>query len=251
MRIAINMILIFLASFHLQAESSLDRFKEANELYQAEEYANAISIYESILEEGKSSADLHYNLANAYFREREIAKAILHYEKALKLEPTMADAKHNLEFANSKTIDKIETPAKIFFYRWWDSILHACSCDTWAIISLICLAIAVLAIGGYFFMSLSGRKKLFFYSAVGFTAMFILSWIISASYQNSLEKSNYAIILSPTVNINSSPSEGSSKLFVLHEGTKVKLGEESGDWREISLPNGNEGWVKVSVLGEI
>jgi hypothetical protein len=130
-------------------------------------------------------------------------------------------------------------------------LIHACSCNDWALISILFVALFTIAIGLYFFLSKSGLKKLSFYSAIGFLVLFLLSWLVASQNQKVMEKSDYAIILSPTVNINSSPSEGSSKLFVLHEGTKVKLGDESGVWREISLPNGNEGWVKVSALGEI
>ena len=229
----------------------MEKFEKGNELYQAQDYQAAIEVYEGLLKDGKRSADLHYNLANAYYRNRELANAILHYEKALKLEPSMEDAQHNLEFTNAKTVDKIENPPKIFFYRWWDSLIHTFSSKDWAQISILFVALFAISIGLYFFMAKANLKKLSFYLALSFFILFLLSWLFAAQNQKLMEESDYAIIMSPTININSSPSEGSSKLFVLHEGTKVKLEGESGTWREVSLPNGNKGWVRISALGEI
>jgi len=251
MRSLFNILLILFAGLSLQAQSAEELFEKGNALYQEGEFVEAISAYEAVLTEGKHSADLHYNLANAYFRNREIAKSILHYEKALKLEPQMEDAKHNLEFAYSKTIDKVEQAPKLFFYRWWDSVMHWFSLKSWALISLLFLALAVIGFGVFFFLSRSKLKKLSFYSGISLLILFIVSCFIAASLQRSIEHSKFAIILSPTVNINSSPSEGSSKLFVLHEGTKVKIEDNSGKWLEVSLPNGNSGWLQESTLEEI
>ena len=71
---------------------------------------------------------------------------------------------------------------------------------------------------------------------------------MAAKQKHSLDAKSYAIIMNPTVNIISSPSAGSSQLFVLHEGSKVKIKEETEGWLRVALPNGNEGWVdKVDV----
>ena len=40
-------------------------------------------------------------------------------------------------------------------------------------------------------------------------------------------------------------------LFVLHEGTKVRLLQQAGDHWEVALLNGNVGWLPASDLEEI
>ena len=57
-----------------------------------------------------------------------------------------------------------------------------------------------------------------------------------------------AIIFSPTVTVVSEPTESANQLFVIHEGTKVKIIEESEQWYRISLPDGNDGWMYASAL---
>ena len=76
----------------------------------------------------------------------------------------------------------------------------------------------------------------------------MICWFIADSHDNSLKRNDHGIIMSPTVDIVSSPSEGSSRLFVLHEGSKVSVEDQSGDWFEVKLPNGNSGWIKASEL---
>ena len=45
-----------------------------------------------------------------------------------------------------------------------------------------------------------------------------------------------------------SPDPQSKDIFVLHEGTKVAVGDSLGDWREIRIADGNKGWVQVSAI---
>jgi len=60
-----------------------------------------------------------------------------------------------------------------------------------------------------------------------------------------------AILISPTVTIKSSPDEKSVDLFVLHEGTKVQLKDQIGNWYEIRIANGSVGWIPASAVEKI
>lgn len=249
-------LVIFIMSLFISiqlsfAQEDMAKFEKANQYYQEEAYEQAILLYEELVLEEYISDDLHYNLANAYFRNNELAKAILHYEKALKINPAHEDAKHNLEFANSKTIDKIEQAPKLFFYRWWDDILHSFSSNSWAYFVILFLIFGVAGLSIFFFFSPSFIKKASFYSGTISLALALICWWIAAEQKEALEEHTSAIIMSPTVDINSSPSAGSSRLFVLHEGSKVAIEDRSGEWIEVKLPNGNSGWVKEADLALI
>jgi SH3-like domain-containing protein len=63
--------------------------------------------------------------------------------------------------------------------------------------------------------------------------------------------SHNAIILSPLVNGKSSPDNSGTDLFLLHEGTKVSIEDEVGEWFEIRLSDGNKGWVPGGSLNVI
>lgn len=247
-RYVIIILLILTSCFTATGQNELNLFEEGNRHYEQEEFELAIESYQNLISQGYLSDDVHYNLGNSYFRINRIPDAILNYEKALKMNPSNEDAAHNLEYANTRTIDKIENPPKLFLYRWWEAFLHSFSSKSWSYFVILFLAMGVAGLGIFYFFSDSYIKKLSFYSGIVSIAIAGFCWFITDAYQESIQQSEYAIIMSPTVDINSSPSEGSSRLFVLHEGSKVKLEEKSGDWWEIKLPNGNAGWLKSSSI---
>jgi len=43
--------------------------------------------------------------------------------------------------------------------------------------------------------------------------------------------------------VRSSPSDTGTELFILHEGTKVRVKEEISGWRNILVVDGREGWI--------
>jgi len=58
-----------------------------------------------------------------------------------------------------------------------------------------------------------------------------------------------AIILSPSVTARSTPSENGTTLFILHEGHKVEIKDNSmKEWKEIKLEDGKVGWVPTQSL---
>ena len=58
-----------------------------------------------------------------------------------------------------------------------------------------------------------------------------------------------AIVMAPVVTAKSSPSaDANQELFVLHEGTKVKVIERVGEWNNIELSDGRQGWVPAGEL---
>ena len=72
-------IIILLISTSIIAENSL--FEQANNEYRNQNYSIAISLYDSILNNGLESGELYYNLGNCYYKNQDWANAIWHYEK--------------------------------------------------------------------------------------------------------------------------------------------------------------------------
>ena len=229
-------------------ESEKALFENANKLYENGEYKEAEKMYVQLLEKDYISDDLHYNLGNALFKTNQLAKAILHYEKALKINPSNEDAAYNLELANNKTIDKVEAIPDLFLYRWWQAIYNFLSVDHWAKLTVILFTLALLGFSLFLFSSAISLRKLGFYSILIFTFLALASWFLASQHNKAFSAEKSAIIMLPTVNILSAPSEGSSQLFVLHEGTKVNIKDKTEGWLKVSLPNGNEGWIVSSEL---
>lgn len=225
--------------------------QEGNIYYNEGLYNDAISMYEQVLDQNYESAALYYNLGNAYFKTRDMASAILYYEKARKLDPDNPNLLHNLEVANSRIADKIEEVPQFFLKRWWNNIYNAFSADSWTYIALA-LFFVLLFLAVAFFITRSRKIKIIsFWTGLVFLILSIAGFLIaSEKHQHSLQH-NEAIVFTSTVTVKSSPTRNSVDLFVLHEGTKVRLMDEVSDWYEIRIANGSVGWLPSSAVKKI
>ena len=111
----------------------------ADEAYKRGHYQQAIADYDSLIKV-QPTAELYYNLGNAHFRTDNITQAILAYERALQLKPGDNDIRFNLEFARSKTIDKITPESELFFFSWYRSLIRLTSVDGWARFAVVSIA---------------------------------------------------------------------------------------------------------------
>lgn len=218
---------------------------DADSAYARNEYQQAAAMYEQIIEEQGISADVYYNLGNAYFKQDNIAKAILNYERALKLNPASDDIAFNLELANSKTIDKVEAQPSFFITTWYKGLLNSATETTWAVWAIIFFIIAVISILGYLYLSAVIIRKIGFISACICIVLCVIFNIFASQQRNYLLNHTDAIIMEQSLDVKSTPDEQGTLLFVIHEGHKVKIVDDSmQNWKEIQLEDGKQGWVK-------
>jgi tetratricopeptide (TPR) repeat protein len=242
-------VLIFLGlvtSYSAANPSSL--LEEANEAYKRSEYGYAAELYEQILLDGFSSAALLYNLGNAHYKNNRIGLAILNYERALKLKPLDEDIMHNLEVARNRTIDRLEQRPLLFYERWYMSAWSLQSVDGWGITIIVFVVLFLLATALYLFSRTLLYKKSFFYLMLFFFVLAMLSALFARKQYKRLYSQKEAIVLQPRVTAKSSPSSQSPDLFLMHEGTKIFIRNNLGNWYEISLPNGNVGWIREEAM---
>ena len=99
-----------------------DLFNKGNEAMVAEDYSEAIKIYESILNIGYESSELYYNLGNGYFRLELIGNSIWAYMNALDMAPRDRDIIYNISIVKMRTIDRIEMPETFIFLKIYEAI---------------------------------------------------------------------------------------------------------------------------------
>ena len=58
----------------------------------------------------------------------------------------------------------------------------------------------------------------------------------------------HGVILVDKVSVVSSPSIDSTEMFALHEGVKIRIIAQSGDFYRIRLTDGKDGWVPLTAL---
>lgn len=240
--------ILSILGLEVNAQKPEDLLSKANELYNNSAYDSAVVMYKKVIDKGYSSSTLYYNLGNTYYKLRDYPMAIFYYEKSLKLDPNNEDTKHNLEIANAFISDKIETVPDLFIKAWWNNLSNIFTANTWAVISLIVLAILLSCIFLYLIARTRILKKSMFFSCIFLILITISIFSITIKKYNYIKSNNNGIIIAPTITVKSSPSASSVDLFVLHEGSKVKILDNTGEWEKIKIANGSIGWLPSSTI---
>ena len=214
-------------------------------------YQQAIKDYQEILKTGVSS-EIYYNLGNAYYRTDNITQALLAYERALQLSPGDNDIRFNLQYARSKTIDKITPETEMFFVTWYNSLVNFTSVDRWANTAIVSIVMALLLILVFLFAPQMWARKSGFYGSAVFLLLFAFANLFAFQQKHELETKQGAIVIAPTVNVKKTPAASGTDVFVIHEGTRVDITDRGmKQWRGIKLADGREGWLKTSQIEEI
>ena len=232
-------------------EKSEDKFKKGVTLFSSGNYKDALSAWTDLYNTGYRSANLSYNIGNAYFKLNNIPSAILFYERSYVLKPSDENVNYNMQIARTLIVDRFQEIPELFFVRWYHYVSLIFSTNTWARISIFSFVMSLLFLSLYLYSSKYSHKVTGFLATFSFIAITILSLAFSITNKSLVYDSHKAIIMSPVISGKSSPSASGTDLFVLHEGTKVSIGDKVGDWYEIRLSDGNKGWVQGSNLSVI
>ena len=268
MKKIIFLVLSILCSFNLLAQDSLatDSAKisrparkefstarienatkaQGDNAYVRNDYAAAIQIYESLLKTKGEAADIYYNLGNSYYKMGDMAKAILNYERALLLNPADGDIRSNLEIARSKIVDKTDAAPQIFFVSWTNSLINCMSADAWAKCGIASFILFILGLYLFIFSKKIILKKIGFIASIALLVIVVLSNVFASHQKDLLINRTNAIIMTPSVTVKSTPNDSGTDLFIIHEGRKVIIKDNSmKEWKEIILEDGNVGWIKT------
>ena len=249
-KIITQFVLLFIIGFSMVYEARAQKPEElltkANSLYNENAFDSALVVYKDIVEQGYSSSTLYYNIGNTYYKLRNYPLAIYYYEKSLKLDPNNEDTRHNIEIAQLFLTDKIEAVPDLFIKTWWNNLSNTFTLNVWSIITLVLIGLLLTCLFFYITAKTRGLKKSMFFTGLILILFTICSFSISVKKYNYISTNNEGIIIIPTITIKSSPSNSSVDLFVLHEGSKVKILDNADGWEKIKIANGSIGWLPTS-----
>lgn len=236
--------LFFLSTTFLYAEEHHERFlmEKSEEAYSAGNYDSSAIYLQQLTSQGFRSFELFYNLGNAQYKLGNIPEAILYYEKAKKIRPNEDDLNYNLELANSKITDNIqELPGT----KVVTLIAGALATDTWAFLSVLAFFLFLAGLFLFFYLPSTAQKNISLSTTIITLVLSVFLFFLAQQRKSNLDQKQEAVIMSPSVTAISAPSENGKRLFVIHEGLKVEILEEQGNFAKIRLADGNVGWVNV------
>ena len=219
-------------------------WKAGVEAYTQGDWDQALRDWTGVSETGLRSKELYYNLGNAYFKAGENARAILNYERALRLDPSDQDVRYNLEFARSLTQDRIEEVPEFILKTWVRKVSYLLSSNAWAVLSLLLLAGALGLLLLFLLGPTASARRWGFFTGLAALLLALCCWGFARSQKAAAESRDAAIVLRPVSSVTSSPSADAAKsLFILHEGTKVRVLDEVSGFTDIELSDGRRGWI--------
>ncbi len=209
------------------------------------EPGQAAAGYEGIRALGLESAALLCNTADAYLKAGETARAILWYRRALKCDPSYADASYNLSLASERVQDDIEAVPEFFLTTLWRKLSFLFSSDLWAVLFLLMLALTLAGVLLFVLSPAVAWRRTGFYGGIVALLLGAFSLGAALSQRSAYVRQDSAVVMSTVLEVRSSPASGQGDcLFLLHEGTCVRVLDNVGEWCNIQIADGRQGWVK-------
>lgn len=268
-RRALRSILIAVALLAVDTVSAADAkttadvcWQRAIDAYTERRYADAVADFEQVAALGYHSADLYYNLGNAYFKlgqERlngigrsfasgELGRAVLNYRRALRLDPSMTDARYNLELAVDYTNDTQAIPEPLIA-SLWHSLRDKATSNSWATLSLIGLALALVALLVYLLAERVLYRKIAFALCVVLVLLFVLFLSLSLSQRAAMkERTRAVVICNDTTPVHASPDSASKVIRQPSQGVTLTTLRSHEGWSEILFADGEKGWIRTSQI---
>ncbi len=226
-------------------------FDQANQLYLNADYSQAKEQYLKIINSGFESAELYYNLGNTFYKLGQIPPSILYLEKALILNPKDADIRFNLDLANRLVVDKINPVSDFFLKKWIRTLASVMKPDIWGLIGLLSFFLLLALVISAYAARDSRLRKLLVPGGLLLVAVLVFSLVLGGIENKQSNHSDYAIVFASSLTAKSSPDQGGTDLFVVHEGLKVKITDQVGTWIRIRLADGNEAWIPENSVEKI
>ncbi|MDE6374186.1 MAG: SH3 domain-containing protein, partial [Alistipes sp.] len=87
-------------------------------------------------------------------------------------------------------------------------------------------------------------RKTGFYGTLATTLLFACTTWFAAAERREILDDTRAVVMPASVAVKSSPDKSATDLFVLHEGTVVRIADRLAEWSEIVLDDGKKGWLE-------
>ena len=218
-------------------------FAEANQQYRDGAYEDARRKYLEVVGADVVDARLFYNLGNACFKSDRLGEAILWYERARLLSPRDEDIGANLRFASRIRKDRESGVGEDPVWRFLVGLYELPSPNEISVTFTFLLS-ALFAMG--IRRLWSGRRKegaLWVSLLVAGAVLTTLTGLFGAVRIHQLETDTYAIVTAREATARTAPDAEETAVFVIHEGTRVRVDRSEGTWLLIRLSSGLGGWI--------
>lgn len=249
MRLAlVIMLLVALTPVASWARTPDELASEGNHAYSEGRFQDAAQSYREILKYGIQDSRIEYNMANTAFKLGHTGEAILHYRRAALLDPLDDEIQANLRFVEATCLDRVESPEMAAPIRWIVALQSMAGPDRQAWTALVLVWLVVLFLG--WGLGAPGRWRAWHGWTIAGLILAVL--LVGGSLGMTLERlepGQVAVVLSPKADILAGPGDNNATLVTVHEGLALEVRSVRGEWVQVRLPEGLNGWVPAERVG--
>jgi tetratricopeptide (TPR) repeat protein len=248
---AAALLLLLCALYPLLAQAGEAElyFLRGNTFAQEGKFEAALAEYQKVISLGVDDSDVYYNLGNMYLRLGQIGRAELAYERGLQLSPRDADLLVNLRQAagcvpGAASVDD-GWNASALSWRTYQSF----TVDELGLSASVLygLAMLFLFLAWFWPTGASWLRR----AGLVFLGLALLAGLWSGLRYEEPQWRKRALIFSGTAEVRARPYADAEVLFVIPEGTRIKLEREEDEWVEVQLSNNRHGWVALNSVAKI
>ncbi len=228
----------------------------ANDLFWKGNHLEAAQAYRTLAESNPTSADLWYNLGTAEARAGRLGHAVHALEQALLLRPGDDDAAHNLTQVRTLATERGVAgagDAKVIPPGEDDAGTGLLMAMSEGLLSVSFVVTWALLFGLLIVWRRTDRPALrtttsFLALIMGLLALASGGILAVRLYTQS--HLDHGVVLTRSA-VRTGPGDTYPRGVVLAEGVKVRLRGTDGQWRQVTLPDGAEGWLPEIDVGAL
>jgi tetratricopeptide (TPR) repeat protein len=223
-------------------------FTQGSEAYEGRDYGGAVRAYHQILDGGRESAAVHFNLGNSYLKLGELGEAMASYRRAELLSPRSADIRENLGIARSRRADLAPPEALSPLGALRAGVSRIASFNVLATAANIAYYVTA-ALAVIFLLGRGGAPA----RRVLYVAAPVAALLLSLVYLELADRSRAeaAVLVAPQAEARSGPGTEYTTLFTLHEAAEFRVEEERRGWSLISMGGNLRGWIPTDTVEPI
>lgn len=214
-------------------------FEAANRLYEEGRFEDAAEAYAALLQEGRVSANLCFNLGNAWFKAGQLGQAIVNYRRAARLAPRDPDVEANLRMARELVSGSPPAAPAL-----WRRLVRPLTLNEWAGLVAICLWVAFGLLTAQQWRR-PGPSPWPRWIAVALSGLALSGLGLLGAWLDH-GRATDVVVTVPEAVVRYGPLDVSPQLVVVPDGTELTVLDRKDDWLQVGgLQRGN-GWLRAA-----
>lgn len=219
---------------------------QAKEFFKLKEYDKALTIWYGMIESGKTSAGIFYNIGLAESQLHSTPKAMLAYEQALRLRPINEGIQSAITEERKKIQDATIPVEPFFLNQWYTALVTFLRPGYWSFLGLGLIGMVILNLVSENKKNKTEARHLHRYQIplIMLGVLFVLTGGLSF---REIYRENEAIIAT-SCEVRQAPASDSPEIRTLYPGEKITMTDSIGVWYHVQLLNLDAGWLKKDCL---